>query len=129
MIGVNAAIGTNEGMNTASFASTTGLTKTTCSRADAVHDFITRHAAKITGVLRGFDRLLFRGHLTRLCFTGGIETFLRRQQALRTNFEELAQSVTTAIREESERLAAVRHRPYRYLESSTARKEDVARKL
>lgn len=32
-----------------------------------MHRFITRHADKITGVLRGFDPLVFRGHLLPLC--------------------------------------------------------------
>ena len=53
-------------MSTASSAGTQAVVQDTCPRADAVHDFIARHASKITGVLRGFDRLLFRGHLMRL---------------------------------------------------------------
>ena len=33
--------------------------------------FITRHASKITRVLEGFDRQLFRGHLLRVNFAEG----------------------------------------------------------
>ena len=47
-----------------------------------MHALITRHAAKIIGVLKGFDRLLFRGHLSRLNFAEGVEAFLRRQGVL-----------------------------------------------
>jgi hypothetical protein len=94
-----------------------------------VHDFITRHASKITGVLRGFDRLLFRGHLTRLNFAEGVESFLRHQGVLKKDFGGLAEQVTAMIREEAESVAAALGRPTTYLESSTVRKEDVARRL
>ncbi len=107
----------------------TGSCQDTCPRANAVHDFITRHASKITGVLKGFDRLLFRGHLGRLNFADGVESFLRRQGVLKKNFGDLAECVTTMIRDEAESVAAMVRRPLVYLESSTVRKEDVARRL
>lgn len=92
-------------------------------------DFITRHASKITGVLKGFDRLLFRGHLSRLNFVEGVESFLRHQGALKKDFDVLAKGITTLICAEAESVAATFDRPARYLQSSTVRKEDVARKL
>jgi hypothetical protein len=94
-----------------------------------VHEFITRHASKITGVLRGFDRLLFRGHLCRLNFAEGVESFLRRQGALKKEFGALAEQVTAMIREDAEKIATALGRPTQYLESSTVRKEDVARQM
>ena len=94
-----------------------------------MHDFISRHASKITGVLQGFDRLLFRGHLTRLNFAGGVELFLRRQGALKKDFGQLAQQVTTMIRREAEALAHALARPFIYLSSSSIRKEEVARRI
>lgn len=115
--------------NTASSAGTQAVVNTTCPRADAVHDFITRHASKITGTLRGFDRLLFRGHLTRLNFTEGVESFLRSQGALKKEFGSLAEQVTAMIRSDVERVASAVGRPIKYLESSTVRKEDVARQM
>lgn len=33
--------------------------------------FVSRFPALVTGVLSGFDRLVFRGHLTRLRIDGG----------------------------------------------------------
>ena len=120
---------TSRRMNTASSAGTQAVVQDTCPRANAVHDFITRHASKITGVLKGFDRLLFRGHLTRLNFAEGVESFLRRQGTLKKEFGELAEQVTAMIREEAESVATVLARPTTYLESSTVRKEDVARRL
>jgi hypothetical protein len=94
-----------------------------------VHDFITRHASKITGVLKGFDRLLFRGHLGRLNFAEGVESFLRSQGAMKKDFGEFAEQVTAMIRQEAESVATAFCRPATYLESSTVRKEDVARRL
>lgn len=94
-----------------------------------MHAFITRHASKITGVLKGFDRLLFRGHLTRLNFAAGVEGFLRRQGALKKDFGALAEQVTTMLRHEANAIAAMVGRPAVYLQSSTVRKEDVARRL
>lgn len=116
-------------MSTASSAGTQVVVQYTCPRADAVHDFITRHASKITGVLRGFDRLLFRGHLMRLNYPAGIEAFLRCQGVLKKDFGQLAEQVTAMIRQEAESMAAACGRPTTYLESSTVRKEDVARRL
>jgi len=94
-----------------------------------VHDFITRHASKITGVLKGFDRLLFRGHLGRLGFAAGVESFLRRQGVLKKDFGQFAETVTEMIREETERAVTAQRRPMVYLQSSAIRKEDYARKL
>lgn len=94
-----------------------------------MHAFISRHAAKITGALKGFDRLLFRGHLTRLNFAAGVESFLFRQGALKKDFGELAEQVTAMLRAEADSVAGALGRPTRYLESSSVRKEDVARDL
>lgn len=94
-----------------------------------MHDFITRHASKITGVLKGFDRLLFRGHLAVLNFAKGVESFLYRQGAMKKDFGEIAEQVTAMIRDEAESVAKLLRRPMAYLESSTMRKEDVARRL
>jgi hypothetical protein len=105
------------------------LFKRPAREANAVHDFISRYASKITGVLKGFDRLLFRGHLARLNFAEGVEGFLRRQGVLKKDFGDFAEVVTTMIREEAESLARTLGRPTAYLESSTIRKETVARRL
>src|SRR5436309_12042874 len=35
--------------------------------------FLTRHAAKVAGVLSGFDRVLFRGMLMAICHVRGMD--------------------------------------------------------
>jgi hypothetical protein len=94
-----------------------------------VNDFITRHPSKITGVLKGFDRLLFRGHLCRLNFAEGVESCLRRQGVLKRDFGKLVEQVTAMIRQQTESVVAMLRCPSKYLESSTVRKEDVAQRL
>ena len=76
-----------------------------------MHFFKTRHASKIIGVLKGFDRVLFRGHLCRLNFAEGVESFLRRQGVLKKEFGELAEQVTGMIRQEAETVATSLARP------------------
>lgn len=39
-----------------------------------MQDFLTRHASKIAGVLRGFDRIVFRGYLRSISYAKGFET-------------------------------------------------------
>ena len=94
-----------------------------------MNDFITRHASKITGVLKGFDRLLFRGHLLRLNYAEGVAGFLRRQGVLLKDFGTFVEHMTAMIRDETAGVAASVDRPAKYLESSAVRKEDVARRL
>ena len=86
-----------------------------------MRNFITRHAKKITGALKGFDRLLFRGHLQRLNFASGVEGFLHRQGALKKDFEDLAKSVTAMIRQEAESIAGAAGRPTLYRKRPTGR--------
>lgn len=47
--------------------------------------FIARYAALITGVLSGFDRLVFRGSLLPLMREGGMYFFLERAGTLYTS--------------------------------------------
>jgi hypothetical protein len=44
-----------------------------------VRNFVARHAETITGILNGYDRLIFRGHLRPLCQVGGVRGFLGGQ--------------------------------------------------
>ncbi len=69
-----------------------------------MHRFITRHANKITGVLSGFDRLVFRGQLMPLCHEGGVRAFLASQDVLLKHFGTFREVVE---RESSAKL--VRH--------------------
>jgi len=94
-----------------------------------MHRFITRHATKITGVLNGFDRIVFRGTLLRLCYPAGVKTFLDRQGALLKNFGTFAQTVTDMLRDAVAVSVDRLDIPVRYLESNRVRKEEAAREF
>ena len=91
--------------------------------------FMTRHANKITGVLSGFDRIVFRGTLLRLCYPSGVKSFLDRQGVLLKNFGTFVEAVTGMLRDTVTRSLDRRDLPARYLGSSRVRKEEVARRF
>lgn len=57
-------------------------------------NFIARHAARITSVLSGFDRLVFRGTLLPLMADGGIFHFLTRAGTRLLDFKEYAKETS-----------------------------------
>lgn len=91
--------------------------------------FIQRHGDKITGILSGFDRIVFRGTLRRISFPDGMKSYLDQNHVLLKHFGDHAQSVTKRIREASERSARESGRPLQYLPSSRTRKEACAQRM
>jgi hypothetical protein len=99
------------------------------SEEDTMTSFVSRHASKIIGVLRGFDRLVFRGTLRHLCHADGMKGFLWHKRVLLKDFKPFALQVTEALKAASLHQAETLGRPIRYLESSQTSKEDLARKI
>ncbi|NIM98447.1 MAG: hypothetical protein GTO40_10150 [Deltaproteobacteria bacterium] len=91
--------------------------------------FISRHAEKIIGVLKGFDRIVFRGHLRLLSHVGGFLSFLWHNGVLLKDFKPFAQNTTRLLKEASLKEAEKRNRPIEYLESSKTDKENKAREI
>jgi hypothetical protein len=91
--------------------------------------FVARFASLVTGVLSGFDRLVFRGLLPMLHAQMGMFTFLTRTGVPLLDFKAYVE--TTTARVKAAALAEARHgrRPVRYLESSGTDKEALARTL
>ena len=83
-----------------------------------MRQFVARHADKITGILSGFDRLIFRGHLFPLCHEGGVRNFLASQGVLLKDFGRYVEKVTARIRDAAAGVLNRQGRPIRYLESS-----------
>ena len=99
----------------------------TCHRESAVQDFMARHASKITGLLHGFDRLPFRGILSRLNFAGGVAAFLAGQGVLLNGFEIFVEHVTTIVRDAATTATMIRlGQRIHHFESSSTSKEQVA---
>jgi hypothetical protein len=53
---------------------------------DAVEKFIANHQDQITGVLSGFDRLVFRGTLRPIAHPAGMQHYLSRNEILLKHF-------------------------------------------
>jgi len=94
-----------------------------------VEQFLSKHAADVTGVLSGFDRLVFRGTLRMLAHRGGMMHYLHAVQVLLKDFAGHAEALTRRLKDASEELAKRTLRPITYLRSSAISKEDIAREI
>lgn len=91
--------------------------------------FIQHHQDHVTGVLSGFDRLVLRGTLRTLAYTGGMMNFLYEVGVLLKEFggyvERTSKQLRTACYEKARQL----ERPVIYLPSSQPSKEAQARQI
>jgi hypothetical protein len=83
----------------------------------------------VLGVLNGFDRLVFRGHLRQLSYAQGMGCYLWANQVLLKDFKAHAIEQTKALIDASLADALRLKRPTPYLNSSKISKEDEARRL
>jgi hypothetical protein len=104
------------------------LKPTALPKEAAMTKFIARHAALVSSVLSGFDRLVFRGLLRSLRHRG-IHRFLDATGVRLLDFGAFAQKTTERVKAASLAEAEHAQRPVVYLESSRASKEDLARQL
>lgn len=91
--------------------------------------FIQRFTDKITGVLTGFDRLVFRGTLRYVAVESGMMDFLGIQNVLLKDFGSYAQKTTELLRKASCKAACEETRPILPILSSREDKEAIARKI
>ena len=91
--------------------------------------FVKRYEDRIAGILAGPDRILFRGALLSISYLEGMEVFLRSVRVLNKHFKDFAQAATEQIRAHAQQTAERLKRPYLYLPSSSASKEDLARQI
>jgi hypothetical protein len=91
--------------------------------------FLARHSSRITGIVSGFDRLLFRGTLRSISFVDGMDRFLSSQHILYKDFAAFAGRVTGRVRAHAEELAKQTGRPLEYLRSSAISKDARAREI
>ena len=92
------------------------------------------HADRIVGSLTTFDRMIFKGHLTRLYAPGAISAMLWRLGYPLTEFTKYATAATDELTANAKALAADAGRPYFYSDHSRRRggelsKEDTARAI
>jgi hypothetical protein len=91
--------------------------------------FLKRHAGRISGVLSGFDRVVFRGILRSLSYVNGMDAFLASHRILYKDFGAFAERVSNEVKVQAEAIAAKHKRPLHYLESAQVSKEDLARRI
>lgn len=91
--------------------------------------FVARFATLVTGVLSGFDRLVFRGFLLPLMRQGGMHILLDAAKVRLLDFRTYALETTERLKKAALAEAFAHDRPIRYLESPAISKEDLARRL
>ena len=91
--------------------------------------FLSRFGDSVTGVLSGFDRLVFRGSLIPLRIGNGMFFFLRRAGIKLLDFGKYVAATSERVKAAALDEAKAGERPTRYLQSSSIVKEDLARTL
>jgi hypothetical protein len=94
-----------------------------------MNEFIRKQAAAVTGVLNGFDRMLFRGTFRNLIMGTGIMLYLSVNKILFKDAGKHFDAVTQKIKEASVDVARRKSRPALYLASAQKSKEDIAREI
>jgi len=92
------------------------------------------HQDRVVGKLVGFDRLIFKGHLSRLYQPGGMKGFLDSQGVLLKGFAAYVSKMTAEVKAHAQQMAAEAGRPYVYLGQTYSKrtgtsKEDLARQI
>jgi hypothetical protein len=91
--------------------------------------FLQKHAAVVTGVLSGFDRLVFRGTLLRMIHAVAMIGLLRVNKIPLAEFGAFADETSKKVKQASLAPAYAAGRPVIYLASAGGRKDDQAREI
>ena len=91
--------------------------------------FVAKHAADVSGVLHGFDRLRLRGTLPSLYNPSVLTRYLYLCHVLFKGFKAHAQALTDRILQAALDWAAAAGRPAIYLASPRTSKEQTARQI
>lgn len=91
--------------------------------------FLKRHQGRIKGIISGFDRILFKGTFRSISYSSGLEKWLASRRVLQKDFAVFAQSLSSKIIEHAKKFSEKQGRPFRYVASSSASKEDMARQI
>src|SRR5947209_7593894 len=91
--------------------------------------FLEEYGHQVQGVLSGFDRMIFRGTLQPVCYSNGLQRFLRAQGVWLKDFGPLVERLSGEVKDHVERVAQQQGRPLVYFHSSAIDKEAEARKI
>lgn len=91
--------------------------------------FLQQHVDSVIGILRGWDRLRFRGTIRMLANLKGMQDFLRYTGHRLKDFGHYALEVSRQVRSASLAVAEESGRPVVHLQSPLVNKEGVAREI
>ena len=94
-----------------------------------MQSFVQRFGSLVSGVLHGFDRLVFRGTLRSVVHGRRMMVYLSRMHVLLKDFGDWAQARGDQIKAAASQAAAEAGRPLHYLNSGNVSKEDLARSI
>jgi hypothetical protein len=94
-----------------------------------MNSFLQSLAGAVFGILSGFDRLMFQGHLRELSYPGGMSRYCDVNGLKLTAFAKHAEQLTDQLVAASQAEAKRLQRPIEYLSSAKLRKEDHARAI
>jgi hypothetical protein len=88
-----------------------------------------RHAAQIAGVLGCWDRMLVFGTLPKICFAGGMTSFLYERKIRIFDYPKFAEPFRNRIRENAEKMAAEAGIEIEFIRKRNFRKEDRVKEI
>jgi len=94
-----------------------------------MQSFIERHSEHITGVLSGFDRLVFRGIQRSISYPTGMCKLLSCLSILLKDFGSFVERASQEVKRHAEQIARKANRPYLYIPLAKTSKEDLAKKI
>lgn len=92
-----------------------------------MNEFIAKYQDQLHGVISGFDRLVFQGHLRTISSAHDMEVYLAFNRILKKDFGRHVQAVSQQLKQASLAEATAQSRPVIYIEHSQDSKEDLAR--
>jgi hypothetical protein len=93
-----------------------------------MNDFTSRYSDRISGVLSGFDRLVFRGNLS-LNHEAGMKGYLWANGIPWKDYPGHVTAVSQQVKQTSLAAVEAAHRPIQYLSSGKDSKEQLAREI
>ena len=93
-----------------------------------MNDFISRYQNQISGVITGFDRLVFRGNLS-LNHEAGMKGYLWANGIAWKDYAQYVGEVSQRVKQASLASVEACNRPIRYLTGGKESKEEMARAI
>jgi hypothetical protein len=88
-----------------------------------------RHSGQIAGVLGCWDRMLVFGTLPKICFAGGMTSFLYERKIRIFDYPKFAEPFRNRIRENAEKMAAEAGIEVEFIRKRNFRKEDRVKEI